>query len=63
MTAFGAERDSVGSGAICRSGSDHGRRDGTDMVDLVVQGGLLDLEQATALLTSVPPNSALLAGG
>jgi hypothetical protein len=42
---------------------ERGPRDGTNVVDFVVQGGLLDREQATALLTPLPPNPALLAGG
>ncbi|MGW2524218.1 aspartate ammonia-lyase [Streptomyces sp. NPDC001617] len=36
---------------------------GADVADLVVQGGLLDRDQTMALLTPVPLNSALLAGG
>ncbi|HET6354250.1 MAG TPA: aspartate ammonia-lyase [Streptomyces sp.] len=36
---------------------------GTDLVDLVVQAGLLDREQATGLLTPVPRNSVSPAGG
>jgi aspartate ammonia-lyase len=33
------------------------------VVDLVVQGGLLEGEEAMALLTPVPLNPALLSGG
>ena len=42
---------------------ERGPRDGTDVVDLLVQGGLLGREQATALLTPLRADPALLAGG
>ncbi|WP_328767004.1 hypothetical protein [Streptomyces sp. NBC_00286] len=76
MTTFRTEREPWAPGAGSRSAdrpsavpggrlnaTEAALATGADVVDLVVQDGLLDREEAMALLTPVPLNSALLSGG